>query len=558
MRLRQVARLYHTVRHLRREQIVGRIRQYLLRYLVPSSRDLPTRRQKPVRGLVEGRRRPPSMIGPNEFIFLNRAGRLKSAADWNDPKREKLWLYNLHYFDDLNAVGAETRRQWHRDLINRWVQENPPGVGNGWEPYPVSLRVVNWIKWDLREGLLSDAAVQSLSLQLRWLRQRLEYHLLGNHLLANAKALIFGGLYFEGLEANEWFSTGWRVFNEQITEQVLPDGGHFELSPMYHLIVLEDVLDVLNVCHAYGVSVPEHWKTSARRMLNWASVMRHPDGDIPFFNDAAFGVAGTFEELADYANRLFGYERPCEPGSVYLADSGYIRLMKGDAVVFFDAAALGPDYLPGHGHADTLAVEVSLFGQRVMVNSGTSVYSAGPERDWQRGTSAHNTVMIDGENSSEVWGGFRVARRAKPRTVEFNPAEGLAAAEHDGYGRLIGRPVHRRRVRLGVNELTVTDILTTFEALDRVRDIVGTWHFHPSIQVRPVEPSEKEGAAQYILEIPCSTGSRRALMILHGPCVARLERSTWHPEFGRSIPTTRLVFSYKGRLPVEITTNLVW
>src|SRR5690606_19918961 len=126
----------------------------------------------------------------------NRRGRLESPTDWNNPQREKLWLYNLHYFDDLNAYGAESRLEWHRRLIQRWIDENPPGVGNGWEPYPTSLRVVNWIKWDLRTRELGDEAINCLGLQLRWLRRRLEYHLMGNHLLANAKALIYGGIYF--------------------------------------------------------------------------------------------------------------------------------------------------------------------------------------------------------------------------------------------------------------------------------------------------------------------------------------------------------------------------
>ena len=84
-------------------------------------------------------------------------------------------------------------------------------------------------------------------------------------------------------------------------------------------------------------------------------------------------------------------------------------------MALLDVAPVGPDYLPGHAHADTLSFELSLFGQRVLVNSGTSQYEAGPERSRQRGTAAHNTVIVDGHDSSEVWAGFRVARRASSR-----------------------------------------------------------------------------------------------------------------------------------------------
>jgi len=115
-------------------------------------------------------------------------------------KWEKLWLYNLHYFDDLVSCDAENKRELHSGWIKKWVQENPPGEGNGWEPYPTSLRIVNWIKWGVAGNCLSDEVLHSLAVQARYLLKKLEYHLLGNHLFANAnanaKALIFAGLFF--------------------------------------------------------------------------------------------------------------------------------------------------------------------------------------------------------------------------------------------------------------------------------------------------------------------------------------------------------------------------
>src|SRR5438270_568337 len=83
------------------------------------------------------------------------------------PDAAKLWLYNLHYFDDLRAEGATDRLPWQRDLIARWIVENPPAAGNGWEPYPASLRIVNWIAWALAGNDLGAAALQSLAVQVR-------------------------------------------------------------------------------------------------------------------------------------------------------------------------------------------------------------------------------------------------------------------------------------------------------------------------------------------------------------------------------------------------------
>src|SRR5262249_6854070 len=147
---------------------------------------------------------------------------------------------------------AGSRADWHRDLIKRWIAENPPGAGNGWEPYPISLRVVNWIAWSLAGGKLDEVACDSLATQVRVLGASLEYHLLGNHLLANAKALVFAGCYFTGPEAEAWLTAGLSLLQRELAEQILADGGHFERSPMYHAIILEDVLDLVQLARIFA------------------------------------------------------------------------------------------------------------------------------------------------------------------------------------------------------------------------------------------------------------------------------------------------------------------
>ncbi len=85
------------------------------------------------------------MAGPRSFVLLNEPGQLDEIV-WDGPQREKLWRNNQHYFDDLNAIEAPARPAWHAALIDDWVANNPPGHSIGREPYPLSLRVVNWIK----------------------------------------------------------------------------------------------------------------------------------------------------------------------------------------------------------------------------------------------------------------------------------------------------------------------------------------------------------------------------------------------------------------------------
>ncbi len=473
------------------------------------------------------------MVAEDVFVFLNESKAAANMAAWNDPAVEKLWLYNLHYFDDLNAIGSANRREQHTRLIERWIDENPPGSGNGWEPYPISLRIVNWIKWSLGGGALSSRAIASLAIQTRFLSERLEFHLLGNHLLANAKALIFSGAFFNKEEADKWLVKGLAILRRELPEQILADGGHFERSPMYHGIILEDFLDIENVAKAYGLGVfirPE----MLAKMRDWLATMCHPDGEISFFNDAAFGVAPRLTELNDYAERL---KHPAQikssDGVVHLTESGYIRLQRKNAVLIVDAAPIGPSYLPGHAHADTLSFELSLHCQRVMVNSGTSCYGNGLERQRQRGTAAHNTLLIDGRDSSEVWDGFRVARRAHVQYLDIAETtdDDRVEASHDGYRRLKGRSQHRRSWLLDDESLVIEDQVTG--AIDGAEIRL---HLHPDIAVL------EAGVSKVSLRL---TDGRMVEVAFEGASML-VEHTTWHPYFGVSTPNICLVGALAG------------
>jgi uncharacterized heparinase superfamily protein len=516
---------FHTIRHLRIGQIFWRLR-FRLHRPKPDLRKPPSCR-KTVFPWVAPCEHSRSMVGEDTFIFLSETRPVKNKAAWNDPCVEKLWLYNLHYFDDLNAVGAVSRREWHERLIERWIDENPPGYGNGWEPYPLSLRIVNWIKWALGGGVLSPRSIASLAIQTRFLCERLEFHLLGNHLLANAKALIFAGAFFREDEAEELLEKGSEILWRQLSEQILEDGGHFERSPMYHAIILEDLLDIENLAKAYGlkeICSPN----MIGKMRHWLTVMCHPDGKITFFNDAAFGIAPSLTELNEYAVRLkYPVQRPAQDGVLHLKGSGYIRAQTSDAILIVDAAPIGPSYLPGHGHADTLSFELSLFGQRVMVNSGTSCYGNSLERQRQRGTAAHNTLIIDRQDSSEVWGGFRVARRARVHSLVVSETEGgiRVDASHDGYRRLSGRNLHQRRWMISDESLVIEDEVNGAFGHAEIR-----FHLHPEITVLEAD----------IDNITLRLINGTVVTVVTEGAILGLDKSTWHPYFGIVTPNTCL------------------
>jgi uncharacterized heparinase superfamily protein len=541
--LGHAGRYWRTIRWLKAEQLIGRIR-FTLRRAAPDLRPAPPLRAM-TGPLIAVARREPSLTAPQRMRFLGEEHELAQVG-WDDTDLALLWRYNQHYFDDLNAAGAAVRQPWHRALVQRWIADNAAGRGTAWASYPTSLRIVNWVKWFTAGEFAQPAWLDSLAAQVRWLSGRLEWHLLGNHLFVNAKALVFAGLFFNGDEASGWQDQGLRILERELPEQILPDGGQFERSPMYHALALEDLLDLLNVIRAFAPSSATAGRLApllercTQAMLGWLRCMRHPGGALARFNDATEGVAPSSEELERYAAAL-GIEAPAAPdeGIVVLEPSGYTRAVRGLALLLMDVAPIGPDYLPGHAHADTLSFELSLGGREIVVNRGTSVYGTGPRRQWERSTAAHSTVQVGAHDSSEVWAGFRVGRRARVRDARVDGWS--VEASHDGYSHLPGAPWHHRRWRLGHGSLLVEDRI---EPAGR-EAAMARFHFAPGLTLEPLA-----GPLWRVSE----NGRERLRVVVDG---ARQE-ATQHAEgFGKLVPAATLcVPLHAGRAQVRFDWNV--
>lgn len=542
----QLHLLYHTVKYLKPIQLFNRFRRKIFKSKIVHFKDVVVR--KCLNDWVSIELIKSSYVSKDIFCFLNHEG---TISNWCDPEQEKLWVYNLHYFDDLNAFGSKKRADSHRYLINKWIDENPPLIGAGWEPYPQSLRIVNWIKWFLSGNSPESSWNHSLCQQTGILEQELEYHLLGNHLFANAKALVFAGCYFQGTDAERWLIKGLSILDKELPEQILADGGNFELSPMYHNILLADMLDLINLAKTY--CIPELnqrlslWESITKSMLFWMRTMTHADGEVPFFNDSAIGISARPEKLIHYADKLNLLPRnniqfDNNQKISYLKDSGYIKLSYEEQAAFLDVANVGPDYIPGHAHADTLSFEWSYGKQRVFVNSGTSVYGLSEERLRQRKTKSHNTVEVDGLDSSEVWSGFRVAKRAYPSIPFISETENSISinCSHDGYERLQGKVTHTRNWDMKSNEFKIEDTLTGYFVNAKAH-----YHIHPDITIHKVD-------SDFHLVLP--TGCKFRLTSTNGHLT--LHDSTWHPEFGLTMPNKKLVLTFIKPIAALIVTKL--
>lgn len=539
--LKKLFLLFHTVRFLKPIQLYWRF--YLkINQFFPFSVDI----KEPIR-IRQVDLIPPitkySSLSNEQFCFLNELGAAELPIAWNTDKMSKLWVYNLHYFDYLNQQQID--QQCALGLMQDWIKQNAVGTGNGWEPYTLSLRIVNWIKFlsqfNFKDDQLSSL-YESLFVQSRYLFEHLEYHLLGNHLFKNGVALMFAGAFFEGNEAQGWLKKGCAIITQQTKEQVLADGGHFERSPMYHELILEDILDCLNLDKAascLSCSEAEFMEGKAVDMLSFLADIVHQDNDIPFFNDSALHIAPSPEAIFNYADNL-SLQFTTELGGagvIEKPDFGLIILQNQRSKLIFDVGFIGPQYLPGHAHCDTLSYELSLEGKRCIVNSGTYQY-AGDERNLFRATSAHNTVQIDGVEQHEIWSTFRVARRGYPFDVSLKKKDidlVECSASVSSFKGLQGKPVHKRVISYQNNQVMIND---TIEG-DGNHLAESFVHLHPDVDIINVSDT--------VLE--CKLGECDFSIQALNDLKIDIEKGWFSPEFGIKTENTVLVLRQQAASP---------
>lgn len=403
---------------------------------------------------------------------------------WDEPRASQLWRFHLHYFDyalDLDAASF-TR------LAQSWMRENVVMNGDGWHPYPLSLRIVNWSRALDFFALDADFAAElarSIYGQTRFLFDNLEHDVRGNHLLKNIRALIWSGVMFEGDEARRWLDEGMRLLRIEVDEQVLADGGHFERVPAYHVVVLRDLTETAEWLRK-NRECPAWLDDAIARMNQFLETITGPGGRLPLLKDTTFDAVGSGP---------LAVSRPTVNGQLPTPSSGYAVIRDERIFLIADVGEPCPSYLPAHAHADMFSFELTVGGAPLIVDSGVYEYAEGQWRDWFRSTAAHNTVEIAGTNQSEVWGSFRVARRAKPRNVRFTRTDDgwLIEGEHDGYLRLHPPVIHRRAIRyVSYKAVIVTDdILGEGET-----EAASYLHLHPEATLKnftssvPVEETE--------------------------------------------------------------------
>jgi len=482
---------------------------------------------------------PVQVIAAVRFAFLNLERDLPWPIRWNDPTWPRLWQFNLHYFDWAREWldAARGHGRWPDEaralepLLDQWITANPPGRGDGWHSYTLSLRVRNWI-WLFRSCpvLATQTRLQSLWQQLCWLQAHPEDCHGGNHWLENLIALALGGLQFSGAKARTMHRCAMGLLRRELAGQVLADGGHEERSASYHLLMLDRLVELAcSLAIVTGERPPWLWR-AIEAMTAWAMAMMHEGGHAPRFNDSVVHGTPPLDVVLDFAQaclegreahpadsttqwwglrqRLLQAARDKAPSSAAipigldalpqpavtdLSATGWTLLRPGHGwELAFKCGNPCPRHLPAHVHSDQLSLELSHHGRWLLSEAGTSVYDNGIERAYERSGAAHNILQLGVPSPSgeifwiepvEVWGCFRAGRKARPRQRQCGelPQGGLfAAGSHDGFDRLGAS--HRRRVELANPSpqqitLTVYDkVITRMPLMFRI-----WWHLAPDI-----------------------------------------------------------------------------
>ena len=368
--------------------------------------------------------------------------------NWNDETKNKLWNYHLHYFDYLEHFNKDTGIA----LIHNWINSNPPGEVISWEPYPISLRIVNWIKFISQYSVKEKKIFDSLFIQGIWLFKQREYRLLTNHLFKNIVALLYLGFLFDKKKWKDW---SLKELVKQIQEQFTDEGYHYEFSPTYHALFIKDLLDIYNIIKSNSEEFYSRLlieiSDKIKKGLYWLNYFSDYEKYLPI-NDVNYEGCPKPSSLIKYASNLGIKEKITTDQTI---SNYYPKLENEDLKIMMYCAPISPSYNPAHSHADILSILLWDNNNPILIETGNYDYEESKERKYARSTIAHNTIVIDNENQCDLWKVFRIGRRGKPFNKKIT--EGSIQCSHNFYNDK--NIIHQRKIDKKDNGFLIKDYL---------------------------------------------------------------------------------------------------
>jgi len=498
--------------------------------------------------------------------------------------------------------------KYTRELLTQWRswrKANPYPLGINWgSTLEVAFRSLSWIWVDrLLAGLEGGAGAEfraemapALAFHGRYIERYLSTHFSPNtHLLGEALALFFlGTLYPQMPRANRWKESGWRIVLQEAERQVHPDGVYFEQSLYYHVYALDFFLYARLLAARNDMEIPRTFDAALGRMLDVVETLAQAGPAEGFGDDdggrlwnprrnrteqmtdplalGALIYAKQFSaaRLTEEAIWLFGgravdelgreaaeaavLSRAFPHGGLYvLADSAPCR-----QAMVVDAGPHGAGR-SGHGHADALSLRLTMDGQRWLVDAGSGVYiSKDPvDRDVFRGTGAHNTMRVDGEDQAVADSPFSWTQIPTVQAENWIVGKSFTyfAGSHNGYARLADPVLHRRHVLQVAGGLwLVRDV-----ALGQAKhELEIRWHFAPDLLVQKAGPGRVE-ISRPLARSDDAPGRNRLTMFVpeETAWTTEVSRTLLSPAYGAFQPAPLVRSHAKVMLPAETATVLV-
>jgi uncharacterized heparinase superfamily protein len=415
------------------------------------------------------------------------------SIDWSQALAGFGWLRHLRAADTMLArVNA-------RALLSDWMElRGAPPAGDpagrqaaqaGWDVETTSRRLLSWIS---QSPLILDGAdrafyrrfMKSLARQAVWLARALEGGLRGPARLGASVALAQYALCADVSSGQK--RRAFKILEAELRRQILPDGGHVSRNMR---LVVETLLDILPLRQAFaarGVAPPQSLLNAVDRMLPMLRQMRHDDGALALFN----GMGAT---RPDFLAALLAYDDSAPRAGGYAPHSGYLRLESGAVRLIADVGAPPPRPFSGEAHAGALSFELTVDGERLIVNCGASERWRAEWRESARQTAAHSTLTVDDTSSvrfaptkalsswldGQLVQGLRV-------DVERDPDGRAASARHDGYARRF-RLAHRRAWRVWDDGVEGVDLLESIarKPAAHAPPFALRFHLHPGVRIEP-------------------------------------------------------------------------
>lgn len=427
----------------------------------------------------------------NTFTFMNREVAMGEDMDWMPKGVSQDWLSRLHSFAWLRHLrahkGSDNQKQEAvkkgRELITSYLEQCGEFHPLRWHPYILSSRLVHWLEH--ADWLLKDADptfkkdfMGAINWHANHLPKVLEWDMGGHHLIRNLKGLIVSSLCLPGRQSTYLESLD--LLREQLAEQILHDGMHYQRSPYYHSRVLEDILDIHAIIVKAGQHPPAELDDVIERMAQALQFMRHGDGSLALFNDGDIGNPAALDDII----------KRCGVGGKLgneLAYAGYVRMQQKDMCLLFDGGKLGPDDHLQNAHADTFSFELSYDGERLFTNSGT-YHLLDQEKLTFRGSKAHNSLTIDGHGAAEVVGCEFIGRRPKKITYRLQEEAAMGVgidAKHDGFKHL--GCSYARKLFMAANGEDLRGEDTVESKSKQSADVRFYFHAHPAINVELID-----------------------------------------------------------------------